>query len=124
MLLAVAIGDERRSKDELHVSEERMSLAAENAQLALWEWDMSRDEIWMTDEDASFFGCKPGERLDYATLAGRVHPDDRAARAAAIQRVLETNGWYEIEYRAVLPMARCDGSPRAVTTPASGMASL
>lgn len=103
MLLSVTIGDERRSKEALRVSEERMSLAAKSAQLALWEWDMSRGEIWMTEEGRKLFGCEPGEHLDYATMAGRVHPDDRTARAAAIQQVLGTDGSYEIEYRMVLP---------------------
>ena len=43
MLLAVAISDERRSKEALRVSEQRMSLAAESAQLALWDWDVATD---------------------------------------------------------------------------------
>ncbi len=38
MLLAVAIDDERRSKEALRDSEQRMSLAVECAQLALWDW--------------------------------------------------------------------------------------
>jgi PAS domain S-box-containing protein len=108
MLLSVAIGDEKRSKEALRISEERMSLAAESAQLALWEWDVSRNEIWMAKEGRKLIGCEPGERLDFATLAGRVHPDDRAARTAAIEPVLGTNGSYEVEYRLVLP----DGSVR------------
>ncbi len=48
MLLAVAIGDERQSKEALRVSEERMNLAVESAQLALWEWDVANDQVWMT----------------------------------------------------------------------------
>src|SRR6185436_12405985 len=52
------------------------------------------------------------ERIDFATLAGRVHPDDRAARAAAIERVLGTDSSYEIEYRVVLP----DGSVRWIAS--------
>ena len=43
MLLAVAIEDERRSKEALRVSEERMSLAVESAQMALWDWDLTGD---------------------------------------------------------------------------------
>jgi PAS domain-containing protein len=43
MLLAVAIDDERQSKEALCVSEERMNLAVESAQLALWDWDMAND---------------------------------------------------------------------------------
>ena len=108
MLLAVAIDDERRSKEALRVSEERMSLAVESAQLALWDWDVANDRVWMTDEGRKFFGFEPGEPLHYANLAGRVHPDDSAVRATAIQHALETGGSYEAEYRIILP----DGSVR------------
>ena len=80
MLLTVAIDDERRSKEALRVSEERMSLAVESAQLALWDWDVANDRVWMTDEGRKFFGFEPGEPLDFANLAGRVHPDDGAVR--------------------------------------------
>ena len=109
MLLAVAIDDERRSKEALRVSEERMSLAVESAQMALWDWDVANDRVWMTDEGRKFFGFEPGEPLHLtANLGGRVHPDDRAVRATAIQHALETRGSYEAEYRIILP----DGSVR------------
>ena len=111
MLLAVAIDDERRSKEALRDSEERMSLAVQSAQLALWEWDVTNDSVWMTDEGRKFLGFEPGEPIHFSNLTsldGRVHPDDRAARAAAIQRALETRGSYEAEYRVILP----DGSVR------------
>ena len=109
MLLAVAIDDERRSKEALRVSEERMSLAVESAQLALWDWDVANDRVWMTDEGRKFFGFAAGRTpSSTASLAGRVHPDDRAVRATAIQHALETGGSYEAEYRIILP----DGSVR------------
>ena len=111
MLLAVAIDDERRSKEALRVSQERMSLAVESAQLALWDWDVANDRVWMTEEGRKFFGFEPDEPLQYASLAGRVHPDDSAVRATAIQHALETGGSYEAEYRIVLP----DGSVRWMT---------
>jgi len=107
-LLAVAIDDERRSKEELRVSEERMSLAAESGQLALWDWDVGNDTVWMTDEGRKFFGFEPGEPIPFASLTGRVHPDDSAGRATAILHALETSGSYEAEFRIILP----DGSVR------------
>ena len=80
MLLAVAIDDERRSKEALRVSEERMSLAVESAQLALWDWDVANDRVWMTDEGRKFFGFEPGEpiRLRHP---GRTRPSRRSRRA-------------------------------------------
>ena len=109
LLLAVAIDDERRSKEALRVSEERMSLAAESAQLALWDWDLANDLIWV--EDQGLFGFPPDAPVDHTTLAGHVHPDDRAMRAAAIQRALTNGGNYESEFRVIL----ADGSVRWIS---------
>ncbi len=112
MLLAVAIDDERQSKEALRVSEERMSLAVESAQLALWDWDVASDQMWMTEEGRKFFGFERDEPLVFASLAGRNHPDDREVRLATILQALATGGSYEAEYRIVLP----DGSVRWIAT--------
>ena len=108
MLLAVAIAEERRSKEALRASQERMSLAAESAQLVLWDWDIVNDRVWISDEGRKFFGLEPGEPMDHTTLERCVHPEDRAARAAAIQHTMTTGGSYEAEFRIILP----DGSVR------------
>ena len=110
-LLAVAIDEERRSKEALRVSEERMSLAVESGQLALWEWNVANNTVWINEEGRKFFCLEPGQPLHWTNLAGRVHPDDSAARAATIQHALETRGSYETEYRIILP----DGSVRWIT---------
>ena len=108
MLLAVAIDDERRSKEALRISQESMNLAAESAQLALWDWDMANDRVWITHGGQKIFGFEQGEPIRFSDLGGRVHPDDRALRASAIQHALETRGSYEAEFRLILP----DGSVR------------
>jgi two-component system sensor kinase FixL len=48
-----------------------------------------------------------------------VHPDDRAARAAAIRHALTTGGSYETEFRIMLP----DGSVRWIAARGSGQGS-
>jgi PAS domain S-box-containing protein len=108
LLLAAAISDERRSKQALLASEERMSLAAESALLALWEWDLAADQVWLTEEGRKLLGLEHAESIDHETLAGRVHPEDRAIREAAIQHTLATGADYESEFRVLLP----DGSVR------------
>jgi two-component system, LuxR family, sensor kinase FixL len=85
-----------------------MSLAAEAANLGMWVWDVVRDKIWMTDKGRALFGFAPNTRLDNAALISRVHPEDRAARTAAIKRAIETQGKYAMEYRVLLP----DGTQR------------
>jgi signal transduction histidine kinase len=114
LLLAVAIRDERRSKEALRLSERRLSLAAQSAQLALWDWDLEKDEVWIQDE--GLFGFEPYKPIDHATLGGSVHPDDRAVRAIAIEAALANGGDYESEFRAILP----DGSVRWIAARGRG----
>ncbi len=99
MLLAVVIEEERRSKEALRESANLMGLAAEAGNLAMWVWDVSGNAVWMTERGRSLFGLKPDARLDFAATFDRVHPEDRAAREAAIKQALQTRGEYEVEYR-------------------------
>ena len=99
MLLAVVIEEERRSKEALRESANLMGLAAGAGNLAMWVWDVSRDDLWMSEQGRSLFGFTPDARLDFAATVERVHPDDRLAREGAIMQALETRGEYDIEYR-------------------------
>ena len=93
----------RRAEASLRESEGRMSLAAEAANLGIWMWDVERNEVWMTDKGRTLLGFMPNERVDYAAVAARVHPEDREAREASIRRAVKTKGEYTMEYRLVLP---------------------
>ena len=101
--LLVQLRRRRLAERSLRDSEERMNLAAESANLGMWVWDVARDEVWMTDKGRDLFGFAQDTRLDNTALTTRVHPEDRAARVAAIKRALETQGKYATEYRVLLP---------------------
>jgi len=100
--LLVQLRRRRLAEVALRESEQHMGLAASAAELAMWTWDILRDQIWMSDKGRALFGIAPDTRLDYAALSARVHPEDRAARDAATRRALETQGEYTMEYRVVL----------------------
>ena len=83
--------------------EERVVLAAEAAHLGVWEMDPVTNEIWMSDGARTLFQFDSETSLDHARVQDRVHPEDRALRDSAIKHAIETQGHYEIEYRALLP---------------------
>jgi PAS domain S-box-containing protein len=91
----------KRAELSLRESEQQMGLAASAAELGMWTWDILRDRIWMSDKGRALFGIAPETRVDNAALSARVHPEDRAARDAAIRHALETPGEYAMEYRVV-----------------------
>jgi len=108
MLLAVVIDEERRSKEALRESANLMGLAAEAGNLAMWVWDVSGNDVWMTGRGRSMFGLKPEARLDFASTFDHVHPEDRSAREGAITQALRTRGEYDVEYR----VQQADGTAR------------
>jgi PAS domain S-box-containing protein len=108
MLLAVVIEQERRSKEALRESANLMGLAAEAGNLAMWVWDVSGSDVWMTERGRSLFGFRPDERIDSSGIFDRVHPEDRTAREDAIRQAIQTRSEYDMEYRVQQP----DGTVR------------
>ncbi|MGB8340800.1 MAG: ATP-binding protein [Chthoniobacterales bacterium] len=88
--------------DELHESEERLSLAAGSARLGLWVWDIGKDEVWMTPEGRALFGFTASERIDPERFMESVHPEDRESTRQAVAQSLLSDVDYEREYRTLL----------------------
>src|SRR5262249_43428432 len=92
-----------KNREALREFEERVVLAAKAAHLGVWELDFATNELWMSDSALGLFQFDSVARPNHAALQERVHPEDRARRAAAVQKAIETNGEYKIEYRILLP---------------------
>ena len=88
---------------ELDASDKRLNLAADSADLGLWEWDIVRNEIWITDKGRSLFGFAASEKLDFDSFRSRLHPEDRESILNAVENSLRTGAEYRSEYRVVLP---------------------
>src|SRR5437762_5760370 len=88
---------------ELEASDQRLNLAADSAGLGLWEWDIVRNEIWITDRGRSLFGFGASEKLDFDRFRSRLHPDDRKSVLKGVEKSLRTGAEYQSEYRVVLP---------------------
>ncbi len=91
------------SEASLHDIEERVSLAAEAAQLGVWELNPITRELWVSDKVRKLFDFEPGRNVTYAEFQERIHPDDRAAREAVIEKTIAENAIYDFEYRIILP---------------------
>jgi PAS domain S-box-containing protein len=96
----------RLAERSLRESEQRMSLAADAANLGIWIRDLVGDQIWATDKWRQLFGFEKWEWLDMHRFLQRLHPEDRDAVSKALTKARETGGSYEKEYRIVLPDGR------------------
>ena len=99
----VDVTDLLRQERALHKFEERVALAAEAAQLGVWEFDASTDRMWVSDKVRQLFQFPTEGEISYVEFQKRVHQDDRAGRDRVMRRAIQTRGSYETEYRIVLP---------------------
>src|SRR4029434_10615399 len=75
--LLANLAKRRRAERSLSESEDRVALAADAAQLGVWELDTATNEVWVSDKMRDLFQITPGADVDYAAFLERVHPDDQ-----------------------------------------------
>jgi signal transduction histidine kinase len=95
---------------ELELSDNRLNLAADSADLGLWEWDLSKDEIWVTATRRAQLGFPVFGKITFEDLISRWHADDRDKVRQALRDAIENGKDYEAEFRGFL----ADGSVRWV----------
>lgn len=101
------------NKDEaLRESEERMRLAADAANLGIWEWDLGNDEIWATNARRALLGWPVSEKVTFDDFISKVHPEDRNRIREIIDDAIYEGKDFDFEYRLVLP----DGIVRWMAT--------
>ncbi|PYI44929.1 MAG: hypothetical protein DMC57_00925, partial [Verrucomicrobia bacterium] len=103
LLLAAVIEERSKGATTLREREERISLAAESANLAFWSINFERKESWMSDKGRAIFNFGPDEPLSRELFLSRVHPEDRNTVDEAIERARSESQTFEIEYRLLRP---------------------
>jgi len=103
LLLAAVIEERGKGAMTLREREDRISLAAESANLVFWSINFERKESWMSDKGRAIFNFGPDEPLSRELFLSRVHPEDRDAVDEAIEHARAESQTFEIEYRLLRP---------------------
>jgi diguanylate cyclase (GGDEF)-like protein/PAS domain S-box-containing protein len=84
----------------LEKSQERLELALDASQLALWDWNLVTDEVLHT-RTKSIFGLEDAQIYDVLSdLRPLLHPDDLPVlRHAMIEHMKQRTDGYAVEYR-------------------------
>lgn len=102
------ISEARRAAEALRLSEERFRTIARATTDVVWDWDLERDTLWISDSVEAVFGypvadfCGPIQ-----AWSDRIHPDERERVVADIRAAIagDADHWKD-EYR----LLRKDGS--------------
>ncbi|MGD8844375.1 MAG: sigma 54-interacting transcriptional regulator [Desulfobacteraceae bacterium] len=84
---------------------ENLRQAQRIAHLGSWDWDITRNELWWSDEVYRIFGrSSKSFGATYEAFLDTVHPNDRDQVARTVDLALQsTENTYSIEHRIVLP---------------------
>lgn len=81
----------------------QLQLALDAADLGVWNWDPSTNELAWSDRCRTLIGVSADVPPSVDIFLKRVHQDDRAAVERAIESALRNGDSYSIEYRIVMP---------------------
>jgi PAS domain S-box-containing protein len=89
---------------DLQENKARLEEAQRVAHVGYWEWDLETGEVVWSDETYRIFGFKPQERpMDFATVRGMVHPEDREALYSGVDVELDAGVHPVADFRIVTP---------------------
>jgi len=96
----------RAAETSLKESEERMTFTAASANVGLWQFDRTTDELWATDHCRAMFGLAGDVPLTRHAFLAAVHPEDRAIAMSALREVSNVDHSDVSDLRIVLPDAQ------------------
>jgi diguanylate cyclase (GGDEF)-like protein/PAS domain S-box-containing protein len=88
----------------LRLSEQRLLNAQRIVHLGHWEWNVTEDKLFWSEEMWRIFGFnQPLRYINYATFLECLHEDDRLSVEYAVDNALHQHHPFSLEYRICMP---------------------
>jgi PAS domain S-box-containing protein len=95
----------KRAEETLRISEERLRLSTELANVAVWEFDFNTNSMSRSKNHDSLYGLEWQSKWEFETFLNATHPVDREYSNQIIQNSAAAGGPdnYKFDFRAVHP---------------------
>ena len=102
LVISYDITDRRHAEEALRLSEGRLRIALEAAELGTWDWNLETNKIHWNERHFTLFGLPPGPNPQTpADFERHVHPDDRPAVMQWLQTAIAEQIVFRAEFRAI-----------------------
>lgn len=96
-----------KMESELKLTEERLRIGYDAANLSNWEFTFATGSVIWTQNTASMHGLNPDEFAGtYEAFLALVHPEDQDLVRSKVSHAIETGSGYEVEFRSFRPDGR------------------
>ncbi|WP_108944391.1 putative bifunctional diguanylate cyclase/phosphodiesterase [Shewanella halifaxensis] len=103
--------EEVLAKEELIESQQRLSIAADAAQIGIWDYDLNSQSLHWDSWMYKIYGICPNEtQAAYSIWANSVHPEDLAQAVNDFNKAVSTGENFDSEFRII----RGDGEIRNI----------
>ena len=103
-----AVGNRERLAMQLHFKESRLQFALAAGRMGTWEWDLKSDLIGIDHAVQTLIGVSSDTGVITASeFMSLVHQEDVASLNAAMSSAIRDQGFYDHEFRLVLPSGEC-----------------
>lgn len=103
LALATDISERRQTEDALRAGEARLRFALRAAGGGAWDWDLTRDDAWWSDEMFELWGIAPRARVSTAAAIESIVPQDQERLRACIADALARRSDLHCEFRVRHP---------------------
>ncbi len=104
-VLLMQMDNVRQTRHALYDSERRFRLAVEGARCGVWDWDLNKQEVFITESLARMLGRRRAATLPTDEFLGLIRREDQDKIRSALRSAAAT-GEVDVEFRAVgLPMS-------------------
>ena len=111
--LAAEMAERQRAEEVLRLSEARLRLATDGADLGIWYWDLASQTHDWSERCKRHLGLPPDQEPSLEHVYAAIHSDDRDGVKARGQRLLEQDGDPRSEFRVFW----VDGSLHWISAP-------
>jgi PAS domain S-box-containing protein len=103
----IDVTDRKKSEEEKTVANQRLALAQKSAGAGVWDWDISTEKLFWSDELYNLFGIDPKkDPASFDTWRKVLHPEDRQTAEKKISESLKKQKPLFSEYRIILPFGK------------------